>query len=95
MQMQIPTKSILFGLNLNGLQEDGVDGFFTATITRSLIIRDFDDTLKQPLRYVHLFLLCAGQIVLPPSPRASPGTSLFGGLPRSPYHFIFPLPCPI
>ena len=23
MQMQIPTKSILFGLNLNGLQEDG------------------------------------------------------------------------
>ena len=33
--------------------------------------------------------LCAGQIVLPPSPpRAPTGTSLFGGLSRSFYHFI-------
>ena len=39
--------------------------------------------------------LCGGQIVLPPSPQAPPGTSLFLGLPRCPWHLIFALPRPI
>ena len=40
--------------------------------------------------------LCAGQIVLPPSPpRAPPGTSLFLLLPRGSYHLNFYLPRPI
>ena len=39
-------------------------------------------------------LLCAGQIVLPPSPRAPPGTSLFGGLPWFFYNFISTFCCP-
>ena len=35
------------------------------------------------------------KLFCPHPPRASPGTLLFGGLPRSPYHFIFALPRPI
>ena len=42
-----------------------------------------------------LCVLCAGQIVLPPSPRAPPGTSLFLLLPRSSYHLNFYVPRPI
>ena len=30
---------------------------FDREFTKSLIIRDFDDALKTPIRYVHLFLL--------------------------------------
>ena len=30
---------------------------FDRDFTKSLIIRDFDDVLKNPFRYVHLFLL--------------------------------------
>ena len=41
---------------INGLQEKGV-GVFDREFTKSLIIRDFDDVLKNPCRYVHLFLL--------------------------------------
>ena len=32
-------------------------GMFEREFTKSLIIRDFDDVLKNPFRYVHLFLL--------------------------------------
>jgi len=32
-------------------------GVFDRDFTRSLIIRDFDDVLKNPFRYVDLFLL--------------------------------------
>ena len=32
-------------------------GVFDRDFTKSLIIRDFDDVLKNPFRYVHLFLL--------------------------------------
>ena len=32
-------------------------GVFDRDFTKSLIIRDFDDFLKNPFRYVHLFLL--------------------------------------
>ena len=32
-------------------------GVFDCEFTKSLIIRDFDDVLKNPFRYVHLFLL--------------------------------------
>ena len=39
----------------NGLQVNG--GVFDREFTKSLIIRDFDDVLKNPFRYVHLFLL--------------------------------------
>ena len=38
---------------LNGLQVNVFDREFT----KCLIIRDFDDVLKNPFRYVHLFLL--------------------------------------
>ena len=38
------------GLQVNG---GGVDGNFT----KSLILRNFYDVLKDPFRYVHLFLL--------------------------------------
>ena len=40
---------------LNGLQVNG--GMFDPEFTKSLIIRDFDDVLKNPFRYVDLFLL--------------------------------------
>ena len=40
----------------NGLQVKG-GGVFDSEFTRSLIIRDFDDVLKNPFRYVDLFLL--------------------------------------
>ena len=32
-------------------------GVFDREFTKSLMIRDFDDVLKNPFRYVHLFLL--------------------------------------
>ena len=32
-------------------------GVFDREFTKSLIIRDFDDVLRNPFRYVHLFLL--------------------------------------
>ena len=32
-------------------------GVFDSDFTKSLIIRDFDDVLKNPFRYVDLFLL--------------------------------------
>ena len=32
-------------------------GVFDREFTKSLVIRDFDDVLKNPFRYVHLFLL--------------------------------------
>ena len=32
-------------------------GVFDREFTKSLIIHDFDDVLKNPFRYVHLFLL--------------------------------------
>ena len=35
----------------------GRGGVFEREFTKSLIFRDFDDALKHPLRYVHLFLL--------------------------------------
>ena len=41
--------------SLNGLQVNG--GVFDREFTKSLIIRDFDDVLKNPFRYVALFLL--------------------------------------
>ena len=39
---------------INGLQVNG--GGFDRDFTKSLIIRDFDDVLKNPFRYVDLFL---------------------------------------
>ena len=42
-------------LTLNGLQLNG--GVFDRDFTKSLIIRDFDDVLKNPFRYVVLFSL--------------------------------------
>ena len=41
----------------NGLQVNGGGGVFDPEFTESLIIRDFYDVLKNPFRYVHLFLL--------------------------------------
>ena len=41
---------------INGLQVNG-GGVFDRKFTKSLIIRDFDDVLKNPFRYVDLFLL--------------------------------------
>ena len=41
---------------INGLQVNG-GGVFDRDFTKSLIIRDFDDVLKNPFRYVDLFLL--------------------------------------
>ena len=41
---------------INGLQVNGV-GIFDRDFTKSLTIRDFDDLLKNPFRYVDLFLL--------------------------------------
>ena len=32
-------------------------GVFDREFTKSLVIRNFDDVLKNPFRYVHLFLL--------------------------------------
>ena len=40
----------------NGLQVNG-EGVFYRDFTKSLIIRDFDYVLKNPFRYVDLFLL--------------------------------------
>ena len=42
--------------------------------------------------YVQLFILCAGQIVLPLSPRAPPGTSLFFCCPGLLINSFFPSP---
>ena len=53
--------ALLFGLflckykQINGLQVNR--GVFDRDFTKSLIIRDFDDVLKNPFSYVHLFLL--------------------------------------
>ena len=41
---------------LKGLQVNG-GRVFDRKFTKSLIIRDFDDVLKNPFRYVDLFLL--------------------------------------
>ena len=42
----------------NGLQENGGGGgAFDREFTKSLMIRDFDDVLKNPFRYVDLFLI--------------------------------------
>ena len=42
----------------NGLQVNmGGGRAFDRKFTKSLMIRDFDDVLKNPFRYVHLFLL--------------------------------------
>ena len=40
----------------NGLKVNG-GGVFDREFTKSLMIRDLDDVLKNPFRYVHLFLL--------------------------------------
>ena len=40
--------------DFNGLQVNG--GMFDREFTKSIIFRDFDDVLKNPFRYVHLFL---------------------------------------
>ena len=40
----------------SGLQIKG-GGLFDREFTKSLIIRDLNDVLKNPLKYVHLFLL--------------------------------------
>ena len=40
----------------NGLQVNG-GGVFDRDFAKSLIIRDFDDVLKNPFRYVVLFSL--------------------------------------
>ena len=40
---------------INGLQVNG--GGFDREFTKTVIIRDFDDVLKNPFRYVDLFLL--------------------------------------
>ena len=42
---------------INGLQVNGGRGAFDRDFTKSSIIRDFDDVLKNPFRYVDLFLL--------------------------------------
>ena len=47
--------SVLKGFFLNGLQVNG--GGVDREFTKSIIIRDFDDALKNPFRYVHLFPL--------------------------------------
>ena len=47
---------IFVHLTFNGLQVNG-GGVFDRDFTKSLIIRDFDDVLKNPFRYVDLFLL--------------------------------------
>ena len=40
-----------------GLQVNGGRGVFERHFTKNLMIRDLDDVLKNPFRYVHLFLL--------------------------------------
>ena len=42
--------------SFNGLQVNG-GGLFDREFSKSLITRDFNDVLKNPFRYVHLFLL--------------------------------------
>ena len=41
----------------NGLQVNGGGGVFDREFTKSLMIRDFNDALKNPFRYLHLFQL--------------------------------------
>ena len=54
---------LIFFINLADLIEDLFNGLqvngevFDREFTKILIIRDFDDVLKNPFRYVHLFLL--------------------------------------
>ena len=45
----------ILGLSINGLQVNG--GGVDREFTKTLIIRDFDDVLENPFRYVDLFLL--------------------------------------
>ena len=45
--------------------------------------------------YIVLLSNAPVKLFCPHPPRAPPGTSLFFGLPRCPYHFIFALPRPI
>ena len=48
----------IFRYPFNGLQVNGGWGWlFDREFTESLIIRDFEDVLKNPFRYMHLFLL--------------------------------------
>ena len=47
---------LLHHLFLNGLQVNGGE-VFDRDFTKSLIIRDFDEVLKNPFRYVVLFSL--------------------------------------
>ena len=45
---------------LNGLQVNGVwgrGGLYYREFTKSLMFREFEVVLKDPFRYVHLFLL--------------------------------------
>ena len=44
-------------LLMNGLQVNGGGLVFDRDFTKSIIICDFDDVLKNPFRYVDLFLL--------------------------------------
>ena len=48
---------------------------FDSEFTKSLIIRDFDDVLKNPFRYVHL-LHTYQKIALPQIPQLPPFTQL-------------------
>ena len=51
----LSTIHLLLSITLNGLQVNG--GVFDREFTKSLIIRDFDDVLKNPFGYVQIFLL--------------------------------------
>ena len=48
---------VILDATINGLQVNGARGVFDRELTKSLIIRNFDDVLKNPFRYVDLFLL--------------------------------------
>ena len=47
---------LILSYYINGLQANG-EGVFGREFAKSLIIRDFDEFLKNPFRYVQLFLL--------------------------------------
>ena len=42
---------------INGLQVNGGGMFDRSKFAKRLMIRDFEDVLKSPFRYVYLFLL--------------------------------------
>ena len=59
LQLTAPPKKFAHPLKIqsvNGLHVNG-GGSFDREFTKSLIIRDFDDVLKNPFRDVHLFIL--------------------------------------